>query len=186
MPLKLHKVISGGQTGADQGGLVAARMYGLETGGWLPKGYKTLTGPRPDLAQEFGMKQHSSANYKYRTWDNVLESDGTIRLAVNLKSLGEKCTLNGILHHDKPYYDVQIIVRSSGTVDQVSVEPFCTWLLEHDIKVLNVAGNAHDKWPNMFQYVVDYLSLAFFSLGFTEQENAEEVCQKFSLLEGQA
>lgn len=183
--LKLRKVISGGQTGADQGGIVAARMYGLETGGWLPKGYKTLTGPRPDLAQTFGMKEHSSSNYKHRTWDNVLDSDGTIRLAVNLKSRGEICTLNGINHHGKPYYDVPIIVRSSGCVDPVDVKPFCTWLLKNEIEVLNVAGNAHDKWPNMFMFTVDYLSLVFSSFGLEPQDDAEEICQKFLSLEAQ-
>ena len=36
-----RKVISGGQTGADQAGLVAARRFGIPTGGWMPRGWKT-------------------------------------------------------------------------------------------------------------------------------------------------
>jgi hypothetical protein len=35
----LEKVVSGGQTGADQGGLRAARLAGIPTGGWAPKGW---------------------------------------------------------------------------------------------------------------------------------------------------
>jgi hypothetical protein len=34
----LTRLISGGQTGADQGGLRAARAAGIETGGWAPLG----------------------------------------------------------------------------------------------------------------------------------------------------
>jgi hypothetical protein len=37
----LAKVISGGQTGADQAGRRAARAAGIPTGGWAPLGWKT-------------------------------------------------------------------------------------------------------------------------------------------------
>jgi RNA polymerase sigma factor (sigma-70 family) len=40
----VRKVISGGQTGADQAGLFAAEAFGIETGGWMPKGFLTLAG----------------------------------------------------------------------------------------------------------------------------------------------
>jgi hypothetical protein len=34
-------IISGGQTGADQGGLFAAEILKIKTGGYAPKGYRT-------------------------------------------------------------------------------------------------------------------------------------------------
>jgi len=37
----LHKIISGGQTGADRAGLVVGKSLGLEIGGTAPKGWKT-------------------------------------------------------------------------------------------------------------------------------------------------
>lgn len=49
------QIISGGQTGADQAGLAAAKELGLETGGWLPKGCITDEGRRPDLLALYGM-----------------------------------------------------------------------------------------------------------------------------------
>ena len=36
-PAKVARVISGGQTGADRGGLEGARRVGAQTGGWAPK-----------------------------------------------------------------------------------------------------------------------------------------------------
>jgi len=39
------KIISGGQTGADQAALDAAISLGLPHGGWITKGRKTETGP---------------------------------------------------------------------------------------------------------------------------------------------
>ena len=47
----LTKIISGGQTGADYGALLAAHALGLETGGWAPKGWRTEDGPKPVTRQ---------------------------------------------------------------------------------------------------------------------------------------
>ena len=48
------KIISGGQSGADQAGWRAARRLGLPTGGWMPRGFLTEDGPRPEFAREHG------------------------------------------------------------------------------------------------------------------------------------
>ena len=45
----IKKVISGGQTGADQGGLMAAWERGIATGGAVPFEYRTNLGPNPIL-----------------------------------------------------------------------------------------------------------------------------------------
>ena len=54
--MSLRKVVSGGQTGADQAGLRAARAAGIETGGWAPKGWETEEGPAPWLS-DYGLKE---------------------------------------------------------------------------------------------------------------------------------
>ena len=46
----IERVISGGQTGADQAGLAVAKRLGIPTGGCMPKGWLTEAGPRPDFA----------------------------------------------------------------------------------------------------------------------------------------
>ena len=49
----IRKIISGGQTGADQGALDAAIEYGFPYGGWLPKGRLTENGPLPEQLNRF-------------------------------------------------------------------------------------------------------------------------------------
>ena len=78
----MERVISGGQTGADQAGLAAAKACGIPTGGWMPKGFLTTAGPAPELAAEFGLKEHSG-EYAERTGANVRDADATIRFAVD-------------------------------------------------------------------------------------------------------
>jgi len=74
------KVISGGQTVADQAGLIATRRFGIPTGGWMPNGFETADGPNPQLARKYRLREHRSGNAE-RTATNWRDSDGTIHLA---------------------------------------------------------------------------------------------------------
>lgn len=145
----LKKIISGGQIGADQAGLHVAKMFNLETGGWAPKKYMTKDGPNHDLRLLYDLKEHVGG-YKERTWENVKESDGTIRFAFTFKSPGEICTLNAINHFKKPYVDVNF-------TDPIPHFKVVSWLINNKIEVLNIAGNAR---KNIFKLVSEYLQIA--------------------------
>ena len=156
------KVISGGQTGADQAGLIVARRFGIPTGGWMPRGWKTATGANPQLAEEFGLREHTG-DYADRTAANVRDSDGTIRFAGSFRTFGERCTLKWINHYGRPYIDIDI--RSHRPVIEV-VE----WMRENNVRVLNVAGNIEPKSRTAIShgitaFVTDYLSQVFCQLG---------------------
>ena len=74
----INKIISGGQTGADIGGLLAAKELNIPTGGTAPKGYRTELGSNFDLCDIFNLSEHSSDKYPPRTAANVKNSDGTV------------------------------------------------------------------------------------------------------------
>lgn len=76
--MPIEKVISGGQTGADQAAWRAAKRFGLATGGWMPKGFLTEDGPRPGYAELYGAREHEFAWYPPRTRANVRDSDATV------------------------------------------------------------------------------------------------------------
>jgi len=161
------KIISGGQTGADLGGLVAAKLHNLDTGGWMPKGFKTQAGPRPEYAKFFNLREHVSDSYKQRTYSNVADADITIRIAVDFKSPGEKCTLNAIKAYGKPHYDVKI-KEHQPVILHNHVEDLLTWFCEEsrNIKIVNIAGNSHKTWAGMQFYTQTFLSLFFFRMGY--------------------
>lgn len=166
-----QKVISGGQTGADQAGLMAARRFGIPTGGWMPKGFQTTSGPAPELAREFGLREHPGG-YADRTETNVRTSDGTLRFAASFETLGEKCTLKCIRLHSKPYMDIDFAAPPP-------VEEVVAWIRRHDIKVLNVAGNVEPKSTRakasgISEFVMDYLSRVFLVLGHSPQPASGE------------
>ncbi len=55
--MTLKKIISGGQTGADQAALDAAIKYGFPHGGWIPKGRRAEDGP---LSTEYNLQEMST------------------------------------------------------------------------------------------------------------------------------
>jgi hypothetical protein len=146
----LVQVISGGQSGADQGGLIAAHACGLATGGWMPKGFLTLEGPRPDLAKRFGLQEHTSAKYPPRTRRNVQLSDATIRFARHFHTPGEQVTLKFLLQYSKPYLDVDVD-------SPLAVAEVAEWLQSKRVRILNVAGNTERNVPGIEVFVVKYL-----------------------------
>ena len=148
------KVISGGQTGADIAGIRAAKACGFETGGWLPNGCKTLDGPRPEYLTEYGMVEHASSSYPPRTELNVKDSDGTIRFAKTFSSAGEKCTRQAIKWYNRPHIDVNI-------KKPIPKEEVLAWIVQHDIKTLNIAGNSEDTAPGIEEFVYNYLMEVF-------------------------
>jgi hypothetical protein len=162
----LTKVISGGQTGADQAGLRVARRFGIHTGGWMPKGWKTSRGPDPEIGRLFGLREHPG-DYADRTETNVRISCGTLRFAADFNAPGEKCTLKWIEKHHKPFLDIDM--RSPPAVSEVA-----DWLRQNRIQVLNVAGNVEPKSPTgkahgISAFVEAYLAELFRALGHEEQ-----------------
>jgi len=127
-------ICSGGQRGADSGGLAAAHDLGLPTGGYAPKGWKTLNGMNMKLSL-LGLIEHKSDKYPPRTYDNVKLSDGTIRLANDFNSPGELCTLKAIEYYNKPHLDINLN-------DKPFLFDVIDWIENNNIKVLNIAGNA--------------------------------------------
>lgn len=161
----LKKVISGGQTGADQAGLKAAKACGLETGGWLPNGCITLEGNCPELLAEYGMKEHPMSGYPARTEANVKDSDGTIRFAKHFSSAGEKCTLRAIRWFNRPYLDVH--VDSLPPVAEV-----VGWIKTNNIQVLNIAGNSEQTAPGIGEIVTSFLLSVFAAIHEDEDGSA--------------
>lgn len=154
----LYKVISGGQTGADQAGLHVAQNFGLQTGGHIPRGFRTIFGPQPGLA-DFGLEPHASYDYPPRTKLNVQNSDATVRLATNFNSAGEKLTLKYVQASGKPVFDVLL---DGKDYDRKAME-LASFIKKHDVKILNVAGNADRDavYSKHFYHASDVLRKTF-------------------------
>lgn len=147
----LDRVISGGQTGADQGALRAARTVGIPTGGYAPQGWLTEDGPAPWLA-DFGLVECEEPGYPARSAANARTADGTLWFGDWYLPSGPSALDACRLHH-KPF----LLVHRTTTLSSDVV----AWIQKHGVRVLNVAGNRESVSPGLGDRVERFLVRVF-------------------------
>jgi hypothetical protein len=140
--MKLRKIISGGQTGADRTGLEEAKKLGLETGGTAPKGWKIDGGTDPSL-KDFGLVESRSTDYAVRTRENVRDSDATIWFG-KVGSPGYWCTRNACKTQDKFMFENP----AEGKLHYIC----------ESFEVINIAGNRERIYPPVVAMTREWFS----------------------------
>ncbi|MGR3295988.1 MAG: YpsA SLOG family protein [Candidatus Bathyanammoxibius sp.] len=145
----IEKIISGGQTGADQGGLMAGSILGLPTGGTAPPRFWTESGADYSL-RVYGLVagDPDPKTYPLRTLANIQGSDGTLLIG-NMESAGSRMTMRLCTQQGKPY-----IVNPMA----ISLRD---WVGSEWVKTLNVAGNRESVNPGIRDRVICLLIDAF-------------------------
>ena len=141
----IEKIISGGQTGADIAGVDAAISVGCPYGGWLPKGRKAENGIVPEKYTQFEVM--TSGGYPKRTEKNVVESDGTVIFTYGKLSGGSLLTKKCAIKNNRLWLHIDLDALDNP------VATIKAWLVEFDIKVLNVAGKSASKAPTLYGQV---------------------------------
>ena len=155
---RLAEIISGGQTGADQGGLLAAQDLGIPTGGTAPQGWLTENGPQEALLRSFGLVECTESGYSARTHKNVLHADGTL-LVGQYRSGGSGFTARIAREAGKPLFHLAY-VPNLGIVPNERMEEFRYWLERYNIHILNVAGNRQSNSPGIQELTRSFLLAA--------------------------
>lgn len=149
----IQKIISGGQTGADQAGLDVAIELGIPHGGWIPKGRKTEDGILPE---KYHLKEMPTTSYPKRTEQNIVDSDATIVFSYGPLSGGSALTARLAKKHGKPLLYIDL--------DKIDIESAAKkvrgWLSNHPTKRLNVAGSRASKAPDIYKSAFAILTLA--------------------------
>lgn len=137
--LLVNRIVSGGQTGVDRGGLQAAIALGIEHGGWCPQGRLAEDG---EIPPEFHLTETRASEYWVRTEQNVIDSDGTLLLYRKSLTGGTKYTHKMAKKHSRPFFEVDL-------TQDLNVHDVRAWLIELDIRVLNIAGPRESSQPGI-------------------------------------
>jgi hypothetical protein len=147
------KVISGGQNGADLLGLQEAKSLGLETGGTMPRNWRTEDGPTPQRKVEFpDLRMHQSWDWHPRNRQNVVDADFTILLPSkhskpsgrhNIPNAGTVLTEKYARDEKKPYFWIQdLMPNKDGSYEGTAIDKFLT-----DLRV-DKHKRTPDDWRN--------------------------------------
>jgi hypothetical protein len=147
--LMIKKIISGGQTGVDQAALDAAIKQGIPHGGWVPKGRITENGVLPD---KYNMREMPTSSYAERTEQNVMDADGTLIISRGKLTEGSELTRKLAMKHNRPWLHIDLNKKPKYHASTIII----SWIDEHNIETLNVAGPRASKDPEIY---LDVLSI---------------------------
>jgi len=153
----LDKLVTGGQTGADQAAWRAAAAFSVACGGWMPSGFLTEDGCHPEFAERFGAAEMPTDSYSERTEQNVKECDGTLWFG-ETPTLGARTTVEACYRLGKPC----LPVSPSASFEPLHV---ATWIMENKIRILNVAGNREGEEPGIGDRVETFVGQVLEQLG---------------------
>jgi hypothetical protein len=148
--VRIVKIISGGQTGADQAALFAARRFEVRAGGWAAKGWMTEDGAAPWLA-DHGLVECEADGYPVRTRRNVEMADALIWFG-NPHSAGGRLTLSCCITQAIDHF---VVIEASKPLDVAQ------WLrggivATGDITLM-VAGNRESSRPGIGKFAEEFL-----------------------------
>jgi hypothetical protein len=133
------RIVSGGQTGVDRAALEVALARGLVCGGWCPRRRRAEDGA---IDARFPLRETPSPDYSERTAWNVRDSDATLILVRGPLRGGTARTSDCARTLGRPHR----IVDLSADPDADGVR---TWLAEHRVSALNVAGPRESQSPGI-------------------------------------
>jgi hypothetical protein len=149
------KIISGGQTGVDRGGLEAALALEIPHGGFCPLGRRAEDGVIP---ARYLLEELSTDNYAARTALNVKTADATLLLvwgkAALAKSRGTKLTLEMCLRYGRPWWAAD--PRRPEHVARVQ-----EWIEKIHPQVLNIAGPRESRAKGIQEQTARFLREVF-------------------------
>ncbi len=149
----VERIISGGQTGADRGGLDAAIALGIPHGGWCPKGRRAEDGRIPP---RYHVLETTSRQYPARTRRNVLDADATLIFTRRELTGGSLLTAQTAAQANKPFLVLDIDTLATGGA--ASVQRCRAWLHAHAVHTLNVAGSRESTAPGIHTAVAHFLA----------------------------
>lgn len=143
----IARIVSGGQTGVDRAALDAALALGLPCGGWCPRGRLAEDGVVPP---RYSLLETPDAEYAQRTEWNVRDSDGTLVLKWGRAGGGTAFTIAVARRLRRPMLVLDLAHRPRA-------ESLCRWILEREVRTLNVAGPRESQRPGAYAAALRFL-----------------------------
>jgi hypothetical protein len=149
--MRVRKIISGGQTGADR----AALENNFETGGWIPKNRLAEDGRIPEKYPN--LRETETENPAERTELNVQDSDATLIFSHGDLKGGSKLTMEMCDKHAKPCLHVDF----EKTDFAQAVKKAQQFVIFSNCQTLNIAGARISEDARIYEKTKDFINQLF-------------------------
>jgi Circularly permutated YpsA SLOG family len=157
LAIMLRKILTGGESGTEQAAWRAAKAFRIAVGGWMPEGFATDDGPRPEFAELYGSIELPTDNSTAPTEQNIHDSDATLwfgdTTTKEAQTTVETCLLLG---------KTCMLIYPTAAFAPAHV---AAWLRDERIGTLTVAGNREAVEPGIGERVERFLGQVLELLG---------------------
>jgi hypothetical protein len=150
----IKKIISGGQTGAEQAALDAAIQCHIPYDGWIQKGRLTEAGRLPNKYKLTGMPTDS---YAKKAEQNIIDSDGTLIISHGNLTGEPKHAQKKAEKHKKPFLHIDLERVNAFQAAHVVKK----WASDNFIETLNVSGPSVSEDKYIYQSAMRLLTVVF-------------------------
>jgi hypothetical protein len=150
----IKRIISGGQTGAERAALDVAIKFNIPHGGWIPKGCNTENNP---LSDKYQLQEFPTHSYQAGIEKNVLEADGTLTFSRGAPSGQIKYARKIALQYKRHF----LFINLNKTITYDASFSILSWVKQHNIENLNVAGQETPEDEKMYSDVFRTLEMAY-------------------------
>ena len=144
----IKKIISGGQTGADQAVLDIVIKLELPHGGWIPKGRITEAGPLPD---KYRLKEMPTDSYSEYIEQNVKDSKGTLIISYGKLTGDLNYAREMALKHKRQLLGIDL----NQTIQFKAASLVSDWVQLRHIDVLYVIGPNASVDPDVWKHTAN-------------------------------
>lgn len=153
--MKICKIISGGQTGADRAALDFALENNIEIGGCIPKNRWAEDGRISDKYPN--LIETETESPAERTELNVINSDATLILSHGEPNGGSLLTIEFAEKHQKPFLPIDF----SNLSLEKAIEKMKNWLDLMSVETLNIAGSRASEDREIYEKTKYFLTKLF-------------------------
>lgn len=153
--LKIEKIISGGQTGADRAALDFALERNIPIGGFVPKARLAEDGRIPEKYKN--LEETESGDPAARTALNIKNSDATLILSNGALKGGSKLTLEFAEKYRKPFLHVDLSILKMDDAARETKR----WLASLRCGALNIAGARASEDAEIYARTKEFLTELF-------------------------
>ena len=144
----IKKIISSGQTIADQAALDVAIKLGFPHGGWIPKGRITEAGPLPD---KYRLKEMPTDNYSECIEQNVKDSKGTLIISYGKLTGDLNYAREMALKHKRQLLGIDL----NQTIQFKAASLVSDWVQLRRIDILYVIGPSASVNPDAWKHTAN-------------------------------
>lgn len=155
-------IVNSGQDGCEIGALKTSTRFGVDTKGYMPLGWVSMSGEHPEYENLYNLKQWgNTAGYRGAVKANTTTSEATIIIWAKPETIA----CEAVVEYNKPFLGVRL-EREDDEEFRRHGQAIADFITAKGLKKVNITGNSSQTHPSAFKSTCWVMKYALEALGY--------------------